>query len=427
MSVPQYLRPGNLVDAVKGHLTPDFVRNASSLTGEPETSTRRALDSATPSLLGGILNMASTNEGASKLSNTIHEGGFASAIDGSSLFSGGGATKMMDTGRGLLGSIFGNQGSVVSESIAQNSGIKPSSATSLLSLAAPLTLGVVGKEAIAQGANSPSGLSNMLMGQKEHITAALPSGMSRLLGFSGGPVLVPSTAPEAHETTTARDTRTASDLDRSVYTQETPRRAFGWVWLVLLGLLALGVFMLMRGRTPQTPGQVGQAIGGAANQAESAVKGAANSAMATLNLPGGANLSVPQGSPTYGLAQFLASGSAQEMPKAFVFNQLTFATTSSQLTPEATQAVGDLASVLKAYPNARIQISGYTDNTGTPQANQALSLDRANSVRDALINDGVAADRITAQGFGQNNPIASNDTDAGKAQNRRIEVAVTQK
>ena len=71
MAASEYLRPGNLVETVRSYLTPDVVRNASSLVGEPESSTHRALQSAVPTMLSGLVNTASTQEGASGLAAMI--------------------------------------------------------------------------------------------------------------------------------------------------------------------------------------------------------------------------------------------------------------------------------------------------------------------------------------------------------------------
>jgi len=149
--------------------------------------------------------------------------------------------------------------------------------------------------------------------------------------------------------------------------------------------------------------------------------------LARVHLPDGVNLSVPPGSINYQLASFLGDRSATGLPRTFVFDHLNFVTGSTQLTPESGRTVSDLAEVLKAYPSAQVQLSGHTDNTGNPQANQALSLDRANAVKALLVNDGVGANRISTQGFGEQRPVASNNTEQGRAQNRRTELTVTQK
>jgi outer membrane protein OmpA-like peptidoglycan-associated protein len=70
---------------------------------------------------------------------------------------------------------------------------------------------------------------------------------------------------------------------------------------------------------------------------------------------------------------------------------------------------------------------GYTDNTGTPDANQTLSQNRADAVKSILVTQGVPAERISTQGQGQNSPVASNDTEDGRLRNRRTELIVSSK
>src|SRR5215469_4058457 len=196
MAVSQFLRPGSLMEAVKGYLTPDVVRSASSLVGESEFSTRQTLNGAVPSILSGLTNVVSTRDGASGLANTIREGGFASVVDNvGSLFSGGSVTSsMLSAGPQLLGKIFGGNSSSVTDLVARSGGVSNSSATSLLSLAAPLVMGVLGKRAAAQGLDA-SGMANSLLSEKGDIAAAAPAGLSQILG--GGPSLVSRTVEQA--------------------------------------------------------------------------------------------------------------------------------------------------------------------------------------------------------------------------------------
>jgi outer membrane protein OmpA-like peptidoglycan-associated protein len=81
-----------------------------------------------------------------------------------------------------------------------------------------------------------------------------------------------------------------------------------------------------------------------------------------------------------------------------------------------------MVTIFKEYPNAKFSIEGHTDSVGAAKSNQLLSERRANAVRDYLIANGIAADRLTAQGFGEEKPIDSNNTKAGRANNRRVEV-----
>lgn len=89
--------------------------------------------------------------------------------------------------------------------------------------------------------------------------------------------------------------------------------------------------------------------------------------------------------------------------------------------------MNDLIIVMKSYPTARGRLEGHTDDTGDAAANKQLSDARARSVRDAMLAGGIDAARLDAAGFGQERPIASNDTDAGRAKNRRTELVITGK
>jgi len=415
MAVSQYLRPGSLLDAAKGLLTPDVVKSASSLVGESESGTRTALNSSVPSVLSGLVNLVSSRDGANSLAGLIRDGGYGAAVDNTrALFSGGSATtNMLSAGPQLLGTIFGGRSAGVADLLARSAGISSGSTTKLLSLAAPLVLGVLGKRATAQGLNA-SGLANALLSEKSDIAAAAPAGLSQLLG--AGPVAVDRARDVTTNVQEPLHIEHFSEPAPVVVPTEPVRRGMGWLPLALAALAALGLLMFLRGRTTRS---VQNLPGEAVNTAKEA--------MSKVELPGGGNISVPQGSINYNLARFLADPSATGLPKTFVFDHLNFQTASTQLTPDSVGTVNDLAQVLKAYPHSQVQLVGHTDSTGTPEANQALSLDRANTVKGMLVAQGVGADRIATAGFGQDRPVASNDTEDGRARNRRLELNVTSK
>ena len=98
----------------------------------------------------------------------------------------------------------------------------------------------------------------------------------------------------------------------------------------------------------------------------------------------------------------------------FNFDRLLFETGSSILTPESKEQVDNIAAILKAYPAVDIKLGGYTDNVGNPAENLKLSSDRANRVRTDLISRGIAADRLTAEGYGENHPVSDNLTPEGR-------------
>lgn len=106
-------------------------------------------------------------------------------------------------------------------------------------------------------------------------------------------------------------------------------------------------------------------------------------------------------------------------------NAVRFDTSKSSLTPTAKANLDKLEKVFEEYPDTNIVIYGYTDSTGSAEFNQKLSEQRAASVKAYLVSKGIVASRITTQGMGIADPIATNDTPEGRAQNRRVEFAIT--
>ena len=104
---------------------------------------------------------------------------------------------------------------------------------------------------------------------------------------------------------------------------------------------------------------------------------------------------------------------------------VTFSTGSATVASSFLPALREVARSLNAYPNSTVRVVGHTDNVGTAAYNQQLSQERALSVARILIRDGVSSSRITYSGRGYNEPIASNATAAGRAQNRRVEIVIT--
>lgn len=104
---------------------------------------------------------------------------------------------------------------------------------------------------------------------------------------------------------------------------------------------------------------------------------------------------------------------------------IVFASGKAAITAESEEILEKAYQTLKAYPDMEVQIQGYTDNTGSNSANMLLSERRAVAVRDYLVQKGIAANRITAKGFGPQSPVADNSTPEGRRQNRRIEFVRT--
>jgi outer membrane protein OmpA-like peptidoglycan-associated protein len=97
---------------------------------------------------------------------------------------------------------------------------------------------------------------------------------------------------------------------------------------------------------------------------------------------------------------------------------------SDQLKPSAREALDDIAEVLAYYEQAPVQVLGHTDAQGSAEYNLALSQRRADAVTSALVDRGIPTSRLTSEGRGLTEPVASNDTDEGRAQNRRVEILI---
>lgn len=381
----------NLIDTTKSLLTPDVLSKVSSLIGETPAKTQQALGTVVPTLAGVACNEASTPGGASKLYNLVTNTQLPSDLHTNlgGLLSGGAATDgLLKTGSGLISSLLGDRAGAVANVLADTAGIRFSSASTLLNLAAPLVLGVLGRHLSTAGVGA-SGLSSLLSGHRDTILQSIPAGLGGALGLnSNANICGAAPAPAV----------------RPMAVAEPEKKGFPiWGWLLPLLLLIAG-FLIWRSCNAPT-----------------------GSRMASISLPCGTVLSVEEGFFTYNLANFMLKGTDSELPKTFVFDHLNFDTASTTLTPESNPTVTNLIVIMKCFPNMTVQLEGHTDNTGDPEANKKLSVDRAEAVKALLVAGGIDAARINTAGWGQEKPIASNDTEEGKAKNRRTELVVTKK
>lgn len=371
----------NLLERIEGYLTPDTVSKISSLVGESPNGTKSALKAIVPSLMAVACKHASTPTGASALMNLVSSSNSSKVLGNfPGLLSGGGTTEVfMRTGSDLIGILLGNKADSVAKLIADTSGIRPTSASSLMSIAAPLLFGGLLKH-IAEDGLTASALPSFLASHRDEVLQGIPEGLANTLGLGTNANLCGAPVPAA----------------RPLVIEE-PKRSRAAAWLLPLVALVLGFLIWRAFHRP---------------------------IFASITLPCGTTLSVEQGSFTYNLANFMLKGSTSDLPKRFVFDHLNFESATTQLTPDSDITVSNLVKIMACYPNMVVQLEGYTDSTGDQESNLQLSLNRASAIKDMLVQGGVDAGRITTRGFGQENPIASNDTEEGRARNRRTELVV---
>jgi len=338
--------------------------------GGSNAATGKALDGIMPTLLGGMMKKSSTQGGASELFNMIkdggHDGGILDNMD--NLFSGGDATRKATTaGDGILSGLFGNGlGSVVGKIASfaglqrTFAGLQRSGASSLLSMAAPILMGIVGKQVRSQGLNA-SGLANLLSGQKDHLKAALPSGMGDELGLGSMLGGVKDGVGNVAKGAANVGNRAA---DATVATAKQGGSFLRWLLpLVLIGALALFALRYMGcnaadnaidGVKDTTSSVVDGAkdagtavVDGAKDAGNAVVDGAKNvggavagfgskvvDGVKAFELPGGGKVSFREG--TFGdkFTSFLGTGSTK-VGQRFTFDNLTFATGSANLSAES--------------------------------------------------------------------------------------------
>ncbi|MCI5113974.1 MAG: OmpA family protein, partial [Candidatus Electrothrix sp. AX1] len=112
-----------------------------------------------------------------------------------------------------------------------------------------------------------------------------------------------------------------------------------------------------------------------------------------------------------------------QVDDTIILSGVNFTVGTARLTQEARDSLTVTAELLKRHAiNRRFEVAGYTDSRGRPSRNQEISEQRAEAVRNFLITQGVAADMLISRGYGEDNPIASNSTQTGRAMNRRVEL-----
>lgn len=423
----------NLVDAAKGLFTSELVSKASSFLGESETGVSKAVSGILPTVLSGLVSKTSTHEGAGTIASMMEEQHSSGILDNLGSFFGNEGGSLLNKGAGLLSGLFGNTADGVTGLISNFAGIKSSSSSSLLSMAIPAVLGLLGKHS----SGGASGVASLLSSQKDNIASAVPAGLnlSSVLGnWAGATTQAKATIHHSAETVEESGSGAMKIL----------------LPLLLLAALAIGTWYLIGGGKGCGSSHEEMAAGADTSKEKTAainetVKAAAGKLDTltgdfmydlgkniTIDLPNGAGkLEVGENSTENKLYKFLTDPSAQiDTVKGnwFEFTNVRFKTGSSTITDESMTQLKNMVAIAKAFPSAQFKLGGYTDNTGNAAANVALSQKRADAVAGMLQKLGAAAASITgAKGYGPEWPIAKNDTPEGRAQNRRVAVNVKAK
>jgi len=444
----------NLVSMLQDQLGNVLADKASSFLGENSSNTSKALEGILPSLMGAMMGKASDSNGAGALLDLIKggdfDGGMLSNIGG--LLGGGNQSSgLLSSGASILTSLLGGDSKLgtIANLVANFSGIKQGSASSLLKVAAPLVLSFIGKQVKSKGLGA-SGLMSLLLGQKDNIKNAMPAAlagdMGDLMGFAN--------VGEAPKVESSGGNK--------------------WLWPLLLVAGLAGLFYFMKGcdssavtdkmenvtdavgdaasgavdaagnavdAATDAAGDAADAVGDAAGNAVDAVGDAAGdavdaagNALSTLGaffsrkLSTGVELNIPENGIESNLIKFIESDAAADKGTWFNFDRLTFASGNANLDMEKSEEqLNNMYEILRAFPKVNLKIGGYTDNTGSKDVNMKISQARADAVKTVLTKKGIDAARLETEGYGPAHPVASNETEEGRAQNRRIAARIMAK
>jgi outer membrane protein OmpA-like peptidoglycan-associated protein len=350
----------SLLDSLTALVAPDFVSRCASTLGESDAAIRKG--GAFPVLLSGLASRTSDAGFAGSLFDLVCSPANDGKVldDVGSLLGSGTSSAMMDLGGRLLDMLFGGNATSLASALAGYAGTKASTGTTLLNMAAPLVLAVLGTQTRSEGLNASS-LASLLLAQKDSFAAALPGPLANVGSYLAGPT-----------------------RERGAYAPPPPvpeRRSSIWRWLLPL-LIALVLLWLLSSLFGRRERPIDEVPPPAAVEPAPAPQTPATPSSAT--------------------------------PTATVY----FDVDQSALPAGSDTALSAVIIYLKDNPTSTAVISGYQDPTGDAAANEGLAKSRATAVRDALIAAGVEETRIDME-----EPVEASGT-GGLEDARRVEVTV---
>ncbi len=429
----------NLLDMAKSYFNNEIVNKASAHFGESETGISKAISAILPSVIGGISDKSSSSseaaESVAAMATQQHEKGILNSL--TDFLHPETGHSLLGQSSGIISSIFGNEGNsnMLTTLISNFAGIKGSSVGALISMAAPTLLGLLGRHA-QENNISATGLTSLLKEQKASAMSALPNGFS--LGSTGAAAT------------------TLSNTASNAYNNVEEKAVGGMKWLLpllLLAALAVGAYYLFSkgcGSKTETPIVNGEDTTKHTTDTTTTTTAAVEmpkitmdsltgvvnyelGALADLKLPNGTILkSVAANGFENNLVNFLNTGSIDTVNKKlnwFTIHDVQFKSGGVEYASEkaATQAK-NIAEILKAYPKAILKIGGYTDASGDPAKNKALSQQRADKLMKDIIANGAAAAQIKeAVGYGSEFALAKAGDKEGMARDRRTAAKVSAK
>ncbi|QOR74408.1 DUF937 domain-containing protein [Cruoricaptor ignavus] len=418
----------NLIDLIKGQLGPALITQASTQFGESESGISKAISGLLPAVVGGMARNASNP--------TLLDAIFGSASQGylNNLVGGTSDNSVISA---VLNTIFGGRASDLFSSVASFAGVNNSTVNSLANMVTGATLGTVSKYASDQNLDR-AGVSRLLEQQKSHVSALLPAGLS-LASLGLGDFTTSTTNNNLKDKTMNTNNQGNPDVNRAGNTHVNVDRKDNnsiWKWLLPLLLLLLAGWFLWKQcdkKNPETPMQPADStvvVEDSTMVDTAAVTAPANRGeLQDIDLNGTALRGYPNGLEQR-MISYLQSGqyanANEEGLKAvwYDFDNVNFVHGSKdQLEAGSEAQIENLAKILKAYPDAKVKIGGYTDKTGNEAVNKEISQGRANFIKSQLEKYGVGSQVTGAEGYGSEfATVDASASDAERAKDRKMAV-----
>ncbi|MEO9144625.1 MAG: DUF937 domain-containing protein [Ginsengibacter sp.] len=418
----------NLMETVKNYFTSDITNQASSLLGEDSSGISKALSAIIPTGLAGILSKATSGtEGANDILN-MAKNAINSVTGNANLTS----SDNTNQGSGILSNLFGNNQSGIIGAISKFAGIKESSSSSLMSMGLPAIMGILGKHAEESNLTA-SGLSGFLSSQKDHILNAMPAGLSSLTGMLGLGSLGSAASSMASHVKSDESSTFHTNFNTTHEITDEPSGGAKWLLplvIILAAIALLWYFSRSCNQTKPSPAaQVDAPVTVRSTDTATVVTSSAPESI-KVKLPNGKELDAYKGGIEDQLVTFL-SGDWKSMSddslkaKWFNFDNLNFTTGEATILPESEKQLDNIGEILKAFPDAKIKLGGYTDASGVAATNKKLSQDRADAAKAGLAKRGVGAQVTGSEGYGSEYAKAAADApDAERALDRHVSVSV---
>lgn len=401
----------NLLETVREYITPHLLNQASGHFNELTGHVSQATAAAVPAVLDTFVRHAEKGNAQELLRNATQVSNANALKDLDSLA----REPAVTNGWELFTGMAGAQSTHLAANLSDFAGIKTRSAEGLLGMITQLGLGVVGRYAM-ETELSAQGLTNFLSDQKPTIESALPAELS----YSAQHVAAAQSP--ATESLQSRQEKMRQRIGRN---SRLPYYALTLLFVFAIVYIYFVNKPLVHSKTREAPATTTTTL-----PVQTPPPAPTKRLPAQIKLVNGVVINAYHGGVEDQLIACLHNtGCVAGTNQWFDFDNLNFETNSARLTPASMEQVQNIAAILKAYPNAKIKIGGYTDKTGNAAANRQLSKQRADAVLNAIKNAGAnPAQLVGAEGYGsQFAKVPATAPDEERRKDRRIAVSLREK